>query len=116
MLRTGHSYDPINGDRLTTTDPREHTTTFGYDAHGNLASTTTDVTDHAGAATRSRHRHDWDILGRPISRTDPEDHITDFTHDTLGRLITRPIPRSRSISASSGGRSKRWSTTMPPTP
>ncbi len=91
-LTTAHTFDPVNGDRLSTTDPRGHTTTFAYDSLGNLVSSEITVTDIDGGTSVVRTTTAWDVLGRPVSRTDPRGYVTTFGHDTLGRLtsVTHP--------------------------
>jgi RHS repeat-associated protein len=92
LVTTSHAYDPANGDRLTTTDPRGNTTNYGYDSYGNLSSASILVSDHDGNSTTVSTSTQWDILGRPVTKTDPEHFVTRFTHDTLGRLTSTIHP------------------------
>ena len=91
-LITSHTYDPANGDRWTTIDARLNTTTYSYDAHGNLTGSSREVTAHDGTMTTVGSSVLWDVLGRPVHRTDPEGHLTDYGYDTLGRLTSTTHP------------------------
>ena len=98
---TEFTYDPANGNLLTVKDPLNHVTTIGYnnvgqptsvqgpiateppttfayDVHGNLLTTT----DPLGNQTQRT----YDVVSRLLSLTDPRGLITQFRYDGLNRV------------------------------
>jgi len=63
---------------VSTTDPLGNTTTFGYDAQGDLAT----VSDPLGNTTRRA----YDAASRLTAQTDPRGFATSFAYDPLNRL------------------------------
>jgi RHS repeat-associated protein len=102
-------YGPERGGRLkqrigppTTAAPAGRTTTFDYDARGNVVS----VTDHLGRTTRTSH----DELDRPVRIVGPEvvdpavpggpvRPVTCHAYDLLGRLVTVDAGWTRDIAS-----------------
>ena len=62
------------------------TTSYGYDAQGNL----TQVTDPNGLATNKA----YDALNRLVQTTDPKGAVTSFRYDLKGRLSSVTDPRA----------------------
>ncbi len=100
-LVTTFTYDPANGNLLTTTNPKGETTTiaynqfgqptsvqgpipseppttFAYDTNGNLITTT----DPLGNATQRA----YDAVSRLTALTDPRGSVTQFLYDGLNRV------------------------------
>ena len=98
---TEFTYDPANGNLLTVKDPlnqvttigynnvgqptsvqgpiaTEPPTTFAYDVHGNLLTTT----DPLGNQTQRT----YDVVSRLLSLTDPRGLVTQFRYDSLNRV------------------------------
>ncbi|OGK96858.1 MAG: hypothetical protein A3D33_19100 [Candidatus Rokubacteria bacterium RIFCSPHIGHO2_02_FULL_73_26] len=63
---------------MSTTDPLGNTTTFGYDAQGDLAT----VSDPLGNTTRRA----YDAASRLTAQTDPRGFATSFAYDPLNRI------------------------------
>lgn len=72
------SYDSY-GQALTLVDAVSRTSSFGYNANGDLTSTT----ESGGTWTST-----YDSLGRPISATDPASGTTSFAYDSWDRLLS----------------------------
>jgi RHS repeat-associated protein len=66
------------------TDPTAVTLRFGYDANGDLVSTTNAVGDTA--------RLERDAAGRVVSAVTPSGRRTDYTYDDAGMLLSRRDP------------------------
>ncbi len=93
------TYRP-DGRRLTETDTRGVTTTFGYDAAGRMTSVvqtgvpvaTTFSFDETSARTAqtdgSAHTSQWryDAAGRPVARILPDGSTESFSYDAEGRI------------------------------
>jgi RHS repeat-associated protein len=81
---TSYVYDAA-GQLVATTDPRGDTTHYGYDADGNQTSVT--------AADGSVTRYAYDSAGNVISRTDANGHVTRWSYDGDGEKasMTNPI-------------------------
>ena len=98
---TEFTYDPANGNLLAVKDPLNHVTTIGYnnvgqptsvqgpiateplttfayDVHGNLLTTT----DPLGNQTQRT----YDVVSRLLSLTDPRRLVTQFRYDSLNRV------------------------------
>lgn len=81
----------INGPLVPDSLGRDDTTTFAYDASGNLTSVTNElghVSSYAG----------HDANGRPATMTDPNGVITAFGYDALGRLISLNVKHPTAVS------------------
>jgi RHS repeat-associated protein len=68
-----------NGVLCTVRDPNGHTTTYGYDTHGNLTSVTPPSPLSAETIT-------YDSLSRVASITDGNGNMTTYTHDAMDRV------------------------------
>lgn len=66
------------------TDPLGRTTTYSYDARGDLTATTSPL----GGVTSST----YDAAHRVLTSTTPEGEVTSYTYDTAGRLLTTTDP------------------------
>src|SRR5439155_18041091 len=116
--RTSYTYD-VAGRLKTKTTPRgnvaganpaDFTTTYSYDANGNITSmahpypgggvqamvTTYDsvnepvaITDPLGRTTKAS----YDETGNRVSATDPLGNVRTFTYDGTGRVLTSTDPR-----------------------
>jgi len=71
-------------------DGLNYTTTYGYNAAGNLRQ----VRDHAGNVTTI----DYDTLGRKINMTDPDMGYWVYTYDANGNLGTQTDAKGQTIS------------------
>jgi RHS repeat-associated protein len=87
-VTTTFTYDPVYSQIATVTDPLGvgHTTTFGYDAKGNLKT----ITNALGKITNI----DVNTQGQPITIKDPLNNQTTFTYE-LGDLIAVKDPLNR---------------------
>jgi RHS repeat-associated protein len=92
---TTHSYD-VFGRRTAIVDPSgnepgadpaDFTTTYAYDAKGNVVS----ETDPLGNATERTYDH----KGRVLTTTDAAGKVTTFTYDGTGNQLTETDPLSR---------------------
>jgi YD repeat-containing protein len=80
---TSHTYES-NGDRKSTTDPRNFTTFFSYDAYGNL-SRVTDPEDHQSETI-------FNIRSQPETQIDALNRTTTFRYDSLNRRTATIYP------------------------
>jgi RHS repeat-associated protein len=83
-----YSYDSAGNYRTGETDPLGHTTSYSYDAVGNLTA----VTDPAGNTTRT----DYDGNNRPVILTDAAGGVTRFGYDKVGSGVVVRDARSAS--------------------
>ncbi|MCG8450021.1 MAG: DUF6531 domain-containing protein, partial [Pirellulales bacterium] len=86
-LTTSFEYDAV-GNLLSTTDPLQRTTTNTYDRQNRLLTTTDPDPDgfggpQGGAVTR----YQYDVVGNLIAQTNGEGETERFTYDNLDRLI-----------------------------
>ncbi len=89
-----YGLDPAGtGLRISATDPRGKTTTYGYDGDANLASVTTPL--------GNRTTMTYDAAGRLLTSVDPRgnaaganpaDYTTTYTYDPDDRLLTTTDP------------------------
>jgi YD repeat-containing protein len=70
--------------------PQQRITTFTYDAHGQRLSETIKGVTPADDATTS---YSYDAVGNIASLTDAEGRTTSFTHDVTGAVLTRTDAR-----------------------
>ncbi len=84
------SFDPpyIKDRRASQTDRTGATTTFSYDAHGNLLEQAIEVTDADAATTTLTTGHTYTARGDLASTTDPRGKTTRFTYDAYGNLAS----------------------------
>jgi RHS repeat-associated protein len=80
-----YTYDN-NGNRLTVTDPLNHTTTQVFDALNRL-STSTDA--NSGVAT-----YTYDAHNRPLTIKDKDGYTTSYVYDGFGDTIQQASPDS----------------------
>nr|WP_062343029.1 RHS repeat protein [Herbidospora sakaeratensis] len=73
------TYHPVHGRLLTCTDGNGHTTSFGYDAAGNLTSVTP-------PAPLGPVRYAYDGLSRVTAVTGGDGRTVGYRHDPAGRL------------------------------
>lgn len=88
------SQPPYQRNLLATrTDRNGHTTTFTYDAAGNLLSRSIEVTDAAGETTTVAVHHTYATGGDRLTTTDPRGGVTTFQYDAAGHLeqVTDPL-------------------------
>jgi RHS repeat-associated protein len=99
---TTYAYDEANRLR-TVVDPEEGQSSYTYDKVGNRTSLSypngvvadcvydarnrlTDLHNHAGETTISRHRYTHHPDGNRATLTDQDDRVTTYLYDTLNRL------------------------------
>jgi RHS repeat-associated protein len=78
---TTYVIDPVNGNRLSATDPLGGVESWTYDSHGNVLT----YTDKDGHITT----YTYDGSGNRIQTTDPLGNITKMTYDAVGNLTSR---------------------------
>jgi len=84
-IETTHAYDPLTGNRTSTTDPNGNLTQFFYDATQALpSSVVVDPGNNTGQQTSSTV-YDFST-GLPLSVTDPNGRTTssNYTNQLLG--------------------------------
>jgi RHS repeat-associated protein len=88
---TQNTYDSL-GNKLSTTDPAGHTTTYTYDSLNNMLSQSV-LLDSNTTATTS---YTYNIFGEVLTVTDPLGHVMTNVYDTHGNLtsVTSPAPNS----------------------
>ncbi|MEQ1680886.1 MAG: RHS repeat-associated core domain-containing protein [Nitrospira sp.] len=84
---TRFTYDPANGNLLTITDPRTHTTTVAYNAVGQPIGVT-DALNHSST-------FEYDAVGNLIATTDPVGNKTQQSYDAVSRLTALIDPRGK---------------------
>lgn len=89
-----------NGQVQSTTDPQGRTTTFGYDANGNV----TQLTQLAGTANAVSQSFSWTADNQLVSHTDVLGHTTNYAY-TGGCLtgVTDPLAHATTISCNGAG-------------
>lgn len=85
-LVTTFTYDPANGNLLTTTDPLNHTTTIAYNSFGQPTSVTDPLTNVTTFA--------YDTVGNLMTTTDPLGNATQRAYDAVSRLTALTDPRN----------------------
>ncbi|MCP3961615.1 MAG: hypothetical protein GY719_27560, partial [bacterium] len=77
----------------TRTDRNGHTTTYEYDAQGNLVSRSIEVTDIAGETTTVAVHHTYSANGDRLTSTDARGGVTTYRYDSNGYLeeVTDPL-------------------------
>ena len=94
---TTYTYEPVFNQVATTTDPLNHTTTFGYDNLGNRTSVT-DALNHKSTFT-------FNGAGQVTSITDPLQHTTTFAYNGPDlSTTTDPLNRVAQQFADTAGR------------
>jgi len=78
---TGGRLASINGPKAINAQGKDDTLTFGYDASGNLVTSTNGL----GQVTAFAN---YDVNGRPGTMTDANGIVSAFTYDVLGRANT----------------------------
>ncbi|MDF2269320.1 DNA/RNA non-specific endonuclease [Streptomyces coacervatus] len=77
-----------DGELKTVTDARQHTTSYEYDALGDLTKQTEPVTDSASIVTR----YGYDAAGHETSYTDGNGDTTYATYNSLGLPASKEVP------------------------
>ncbi|MFJ9909188.1 RHS repeat-associated core domain-containing protein [Streptomyces sp. NPDC101152] len=77
-----------NGELQTTTDARQHTTSYEYDALGELTKQTEPVSDTGSITTK----YGYDAAGHPTAYTDGNGDTTYYTYNSLGLPASKEIP------------------------
>src|SRR6266852_2469088 len=92
-----HNTFDSRGNKLTTTDPAGHTTTYTYDSANNLLSESVQLDSDTTATTT----YTYNSFGEVLTVSDPLGHVTTNTYDSHGNLasVTTPAPAS-GVSAS----------------
>jgi RHS repeat-associated protein len=80
------TYDS-SGNRLTSTDPLGHKTTYTYDSNGDVTSSSISV---GGVNVVSNYTYNG--FGEVLTATDPLGHVTTNTYDSHGNLLTTTTP------------------------
>ena len=96
-VTTSFTYEPVFNQMTSTTDPLNHTTSFGRDSQGNLISVTNPLNQTSTVA--------YNEFGQPTSATDPLNHTTVFAYD-FGDLaaVTDPFGNTTSRFTDAAGR------------
>jgi YD repeat-containing protein len=81
-VTTTFTYEPTFSRMTSVTDPLSHTTTFGYDANGNLTSTTNALNQTTTITSNES--------GQPTSITDPLNNTTQLSYDFGDLVGVRP--------------------------
>jgi RHS repeat-associated protein len=77
-----------NGELQATTDARQHTTSYEYDALGELTKQTEPVSDTGSITTK----YGYDAAGHPTAYTDGNDDTTYYTYNSLGLPASKEVP------------------------
>ncbi|MFF7278360.1 LamG-like jellyroll fold domain-containing protein [Streptomyces griseorubiginosus] len=77
-----------NGLLKTVTDARHHTTSYAYDALGDLTQQTEPVSDNASITTR----YGYDAAGHRTAYTDGNGDTTYYTYNALGLPASKEVP------------------------
>ena len=85
-VTTTFTYEPVFNQVATVTDPLSHTTTFGYDAKGNLTTITNALSKTTTLTVNAQ--------GQPLTITDPLSNVTTFTYE-VGDLVKVKDPLNR---------------------
>jgi YD repeat-containing protein len=88
---TTYGYDAA-GNLVQVTDPLGNITTTAYDALGRVTSVTQADPDDAGAQTSPVTSYVYDANGNTLSITDPNGNVTTSSYDALNRQISRTDP------------------------
>lgn len=86
------TYDTVTGNIATTTDERDFTTSYAYNARGWMISKTLPDPDGAGPQAAAVWEYGYDALNRQIWSEDPYNERTNYTYDSQGRLLTATDP------------------------
>ncbi|MFN8222177.1 MAG: LamG-like jellyroll fold domain-containing protein [Gaiellales bacterium] len=97
----GYTYDG-QGRVATSTDGNGKTTTYSYDANGNVASVTAPDPDGAGPSASPVTTFTYDSQGNVLTRVDPKGNVsgcgcaaqytTTFTYNLAGQQLTETDP------------------------
>lgn len=85
-LTQSTTYDYDARGNLKQVHQGEQTRTFNYDSLGRLVSS---ITPETGAIGNGFTSYEYDIASNLTKRTDPRNIVTTYTYDTLNRLLTR---------------------------
>jgi len=96
-VTTTYTYEPHFHQVATITDPLDHTTTFGYDVHGNLTSITDPLQHQTTFGYNSR--------GQRTSVTNALQHTTTFVYQGGDlKSVTDPLSRTTTRVTDAAGR------------
>jgi RHS repeat-associated protein len=87
-LTTSYTYDPVTGKVAQVTDPQTNTTSYIYDAQGNL------LEQHTPIGTTL---YEYDIFGNVTKVTDPDGYVTAREYDTNGYMTREYIPGTEPV-------------------
>jgi RHS repeat-associated protein len=103
-----YAYDN-NLNVVSMLDPNGNTTTYTYDAYGNMLT----KTEGSGSPVERTTTYTYDGFGQPLVVTDPDGHATTNTYDVQGNLLSTSDPLGNTTSHTYDSRGLRTSTTDP---
>lgn len=102
-IHTSHTYDPVTGNRTSTTDPKLNVTRFFYDATKAKPSTVeVDPLNGSGPQTSSVVYDFWTGLATSVTDANHQTASTDYTNQLLG--TSDPFGRPGVITDAQGRR------------
>ncbi len=91
------------GEKVSVTDSANLTTTYAYDAAGDLATVSRD--GGRGAIVTS---YTYDALGRKLSQTDGDTGTYRYTYNAAGELLTQTDAKGQQIRSDYDARGRVW--------
>ena len=91
---TTYAYD-LDGNEVSTTDPMWYVTAYAYDAFGNqISQSLPDPANGKQDSGSPTTTYTYDAMGDMLSLTDPVGNTTSWTYDALGDELTQSEPVS----------------------